>query len=127
MGNQGTIAAVFHRHQPGIALYNDKGQQIALLFHPGQGVETDRVDENGQPTRRFYQADVAVDEKNEVILIADTINQTMWFVDFSNQLLGKAALPFLVTCMYLNKEGIYLKGRSNEFGRYTYNLKKGIN
>jgi hypothetical protein len=122
LGFEGSVAALFYLHQPGIRLIDDKGWQMALLFHPGEGMETIRVDADGEPLRNFVQVDVAVNDRDGHIIVADTINRTFWFVAFDNRILGKAPMPFRVLQMHLNKDGLYLLGREDQFGRYQYNL-----
>ena len=119
MGMYARVAALFPKNKPGIRLVDDTGSEIALLFHPGKG-RTVGVDRNGTPKRRSVQRDVVVNERENHVVIADTVNRTLWFMGFDNKILGSSAMPFPVVKMHLNEDGLYLLGSQQEFGRFHY-------
>ena len=121
MGMYGRVVALFPRNKPGIRLVDDTGSEIALLFHPGKGM-TVGADPNGVPKRRAVQRDVVVNERENHVVIADLVNRTLWFMDFDNQILGRASMPFPVIKMHLDEDGLYLLGNRKEFGRFHYSF-----
>lgn len=118
-GSLGQTVGIFCHHQPGVQLYNQKGEIFTELVHPGNGVPSmNEVDENGEPLRMYLQDDIWIDDAKSHVYISDIANRLIWVMNFDNEVLASIPTEFIAIELVMDERFVYMRGRDGELMRY---------
>lgn len=118
-GSLGQTVGIFCHDEPGVELYNQKGERFATLVHPGNGVPSQRdFDENGEPLRMFIQDDIWIDDARKHLYVSDIANQVIWVLNFENEVIASIPTEFIAIELVMDEHFIYMRGRDDELMRY---------